>query len=312
MRCDSLSIYAVVLNWNRYRDTWECVESLLGSSCPPDAIVLVDNGSTDASPDRLRRAWDHHKHIRLLENKENQGFARAANQGIRYSLSNGAALVFLLNNDAIVERSCIQLLVSSLSEHPEAGVAGPRIMYDSDRDRIWQSGGHFSLLKSGVVSPHKNRLQSLSASENRYARRVGYLTGCAMLVRRAVFEEVGYFDEDFFLYGEDVDFCLRASRSGYQLINVPRAVAWHKIRGIARDRTSPLVLYHLARSRLLMLRKRFSAPYYLYGLVVHVLAFTPYRMLQIVRGSRSIDAARAWMAGTRDGITGAWRDDVGP
>jgi GT2 family glycosyltransferase len=269
-----------------------------------DEIVLVDNGSSDGSHELLARDYGDHHQIRLIRNEENRGFAYGVNQGIQCALASGACFVLLLNNDAVVQRSCIESMVAALETNALSGIAGPRIMYHKDRNRIWQGGGRFSLLRTGTVNPYKNRLHRSSASRSETVRKVGFLTACAVLVKSQVFEELGLFDEDFFLYGEDVDLCLRATRAGFELIYVPDAVVWHKIEGIVKDRTSPMVLYHLARSRLLMLRKRFPSYYFGYGLLVHLLIFTPYRIVQVFRGSRSARAVRAWLVGTIDGVVG--------
>jgi GT2 family glycosyltransferase len=216
----------------------------------------------------------------------------------------------LLNNDAVIDRQCIPVLVSTLEADATAGIAGPRIFYRADPDRIWQGCGYFSLIKTGVVNPEKNRLQTslpeacpeFNRRKSREVEKVGFLTGCAMLIRSRVFEKVGLFDEDFFFYDEDVDFCLRVTRAGFKLLYVSQAKSWHKIKNVAKDRTSPFVMYHLARSHLLVLRKNFSKAYFAYGLFVHLLLYTPYRMLQIVQGSQSLSAVKAWIKGTWDGI----------
>jgi GT2 family glycosyltransferase len=297
-------VYAIVLNWNNYSDTRECIESIRSSSYPIAQIVLVDNASSDSSMGQLRRDYAYDATLHIIQNEHNYGFARGMNVGIRYALAQDAEHVFLLNNDATVDRRCIETLVVSLEGDAAAGIAGPRIFYHADRDRIWQGSGYFSLIKTGVVNPEKNRLQTSSAGGIQKIQKASFLTGCAMLIKSQVFEKVGLFDEDFFFYGEDVDFCLRVTRAGFELLYVPQAKSWHKIGNVARDRTSPFVMYHLARSRLLVLRKNFSKAYLAYGLFVHLLLYTPYRMLQILQGSRSFSAAKAWIGGTWDGIIG--------
>jgi GT2 family glycosyltransferase len=297
-------VYAIVLNWNNYSDTRECIESIRSSSHPIAQIVLVDNASRDGLIEQLQGDYAEDVIVHIIQNKANYGFARGVNVGIRYALARGAEFVFLLNNDAVIDRRCIQVLVSSLETNATAGIAGPRVFYHAEPDRIWHGSGYFSLIKTGVVNPEKNRLQTSSAGGIQGIQKASFLTGCAMLIRSQVFEKVGLFDEDFFFYGEDVDFCLRVTRAGFELLYVPQAKSWHKIGNVARDRTSPFVMYHLARSRLLVLRKNFSEAYLAYGLFVHLLLYTPYRMLQILQGSRSFSAAKAWIEGTWDGIIG--------
>ncbi len=297
-------IYAIVLNWNNYSDTRESIESIRMSTYPITQIVLVDNASNDESIEQLQGDYAEDAAVHIIRNEANYGFARGVNVGIRYALARGAEFVFLLNNDAIVDRWCIQVLVSSLEENATAGIAGPMVLYHADPDRVWQGSGNFSLIKTGVVNPAKNRLQTSLAAGAQRIQKASFLTGCAMLIRSQIFDKAGLFDADFFFYDEDVDFCLRVARAGFELLHVPQARSWHKIGKVAKDRTSPFVMYHLARSRMLVLRKNFSVVYSAYGLLMHLLLYTPYRMLQILQGSRSLSAARAWAEGTRDGIIG--------
>ena len=293
------SLYAIVLNWNNYIDTRECIESLRRCSYPPVQIVLLDNASQNGSFEQLQKVYDKVDSVHIIRNRANYGFARGVNVGIQYALNRGAEFVFLVNNDAIVDRDCIQTLIASFEENDKAGIAGPRIFYHADPERIWQGGGHLSLLKTDVVNHEKNKLLTHCSEKT---REVTFLTGCVMLVRREVFEKIGLFDDNYFFYGEDVDFCLRTRRAGFKLIYVPGAKAWHKIENIAKNRTSPFVMYHLSRSRLLVLRRNFPVPYYLYGVMVHLLLYTPYRAWQIMQGSRSLEAMRAWLRGTWDGL----------
>ncbi|MEM2002758.1 MAG: glycosyltransferase family 2 protein [Candidatus Methanomethylicaceae archaeon] len=292
-------LYTIVLNYNNYIDTRQCIESLQKSLYPVEKIVLVDNASSDGSLERFYADYLQDNKVYIIKNEYNLGFARGANVGIQFALDLGADFIFLLNNDAIIDQECIKKLCAAMEEDERVGLAGPRIFYYCDPEKIWQGGGYFSLWKTGIVSPEKNKLV-INSSEK--AKEVTFLTGCAMLVKRQVFEKIGLFDEDFFFYGEDVDFCLRARRAGFKLIYVPEAKAWHKIEDIARNRTSPFVMYHLSRSHLLVLRKNFPGLYYLYGVIVHFLLYTPYRMWQIMRGSRSWEAVSAWFEGTLDGM----------
>jgi len=296
------SLYAIVLNYNNYTDTHQCIESLLRSLYPIRKIILVDNGSRDGSIEQLQTTYSQNDKVHIITNKGNIGFAGGVNVGIQYALDFGADLIFLFNNDAVINQSCIEKLCSVMKEADHVGIAGPRVFYYKYPERIWQGGGYFNHVKSGIVNPEKNKLE-IDCFEK--PREVTFLTGCAMLITRQVFENIGLFDEDFFFYGEDVDFCLRARRAGFKLIYVPEAKAWHKIENIASDRTSPFVMYHLARSHLLMIRKNFDILYYLYGVIIHLLLHTPYRMWQIIQGSRSWEAVLAWLKGTWDGL--AWK-----
>lgn len=292
-------VWAIVLNWNNYYDICECIESIHQSTIQVAKILLVDNGSNDGSIERLKNKYLNDPNIHIICNESNFGFARGVNVGVQYALNQGAKLIMLVNNDAIIDSACIQELTRAIELNPKVGIVGPRIFYYSDPTRVWQGGGHYSRLKTGVICPEKSKDEMFCLINKRY---VTFLTGCVVLIRRQVFEEVGLFDEKYYFYGEDVDFCLRASKAGFKLLYVPSAKAWHKIKAISKDRTSPFTLYHLARSRIIVLRKNFPSSYFLYGLIIHFLAYTPFRVVQIINGTRSLKSLFAWFQGTWAGI----------
>jgi GT2 family glycosyltransferase len=135
-------------------------------------------------------------------------------------------------------------------------------------------------------------------------REATFLTGCALLFRTSLLRSVGMLDTDYFFYGEDIDYDLRVIQSGHSLLYVPQASVWHKIVEVAKDRTSPYVLYHLARGTALLFRKCFSPPYRWYAYGVQFVLYTPFRAWQILRGGAGMASLRAWVGGLLDGING--------
>ena len=221
------------------------------------------------------------------------------NIGIRHAISRGAEMIFTINNDTIVDPDCLSHLVASLNDSPTAGIAGPAIMYYAKPEKIWQAGGYFSRIGGGVVVPDKGKSIRDIRSET---CEVTFLSGCALLTRRSVVERVGMLDTSYFFYGEDVDYALRAKQAGFRMLFVPQAKVWHKIEDVARDRTSPYVLYHLARSTVMIFRKRFSFAYRSYGILLQVLVYTPFRFWQILRGGSNVTSAWSWIRGIIDGL----------
>lgn len=293
------TVYAVILNRNNYADAREAILSLRSRVFRPRKTILVDNGSEDDSLARLRGDFPEADDVVFLEKPENQGFARGNNLGIDLALTEGSDAVFLLNNDATVAPDCLERLVAALAD-PAVGVVAPRIFYSEDRQRVWQGGGNFRAWKTAPVIPEANRLEAELSLEEQDA---SFLSGCALLVRREVFERIGGLSQDYFLYDEDVDFCLRASRAGFRLRYVPRAKVWHKIGRVEVTRTNPVVFFHRGRSRMILVRKNFSTAYFAYALLLHLGMFTPFRVVQWIRGSRSPGAVQAWFKGTWAGIT---------
>lgn len=298
-RTAACRVAAIIPTWRKAAETLEAIESLRSGTLPPARTIVLDNGSGDGTLEALRKGTAGLHDVDVVGFGENLGFSRAVNAGLERSLANGATHLLLMNDDAVVEPDCLARLYTALDEDPSAGIAAPRILYHADPDRVWQGEGHYSPWRTGVVSPEKNRPRSECAAGN---RPVTFATGCVLLIGRHVLEDVGLLEESLYFYEEDVEFERRAVRAGHAIMYVPGAVAYHKIESVSRDRTSPFVLYHLARSRVLRLRLAGGLEL-LYGLAVHLLAYTPYRLWQVWQGSRNRAAAGAWIRGTRDGLT---------
>jgi len=294
------SVHAILLNWNRFDDTVECIASLKRSSLPLRYILVLDQASPDASGKKLENNYRDDDQIIVICNEKNYGFAEGANIGIQLALNKGADLIFLINNDTIVGEDCIQHLFEVIDLDPLAAAAGPAIMYYSNPEKLWQGAGFFSKLKMGVIVPEKGkRLRDI----DQFPSRVSFLTGCALLVRRCTFERVGLFDTSYFFYGEDVDYSLRIRDEGMSMYFVPTAKVLHKIDDIAINRTSPFVLYHLAKSTIIMLRKRFSGLELWYGVSLQLTIYTAFRFWQIIIGGSGWDSVLAWLKGLYHGLS---------
>jgi hypothetical protein len=234
-------LFAVVLNWNLSEDTIECVESLLDSSYIPDHIVVVDNGSTDNSVERFQDHFNPDM-VSIICNRNNLGFAAGMNTGIRESLHQGANSVFLLNNDTVVAPLALRNLVKFGDSKREPLILGPAIYYYHEPDEIWKLGDikypwfpvPYSVKKIQKYRNYAARLVSFPVS---------YVTGCAMLIHREVFEAIGLFDERYFMYFEDADFCGRAQETKFDVWCVPESKIRHKVSKSA-DRDKPYNRYH--------------------------------------------------------------------
>ncbi|MBW4698754.1 MAG: glycosyltransferase family 2 protein [Aphanocapsa lilacina HA4352-LM1] len=240
-------VFAVLVNWCNDGDTLRAVDSLMAQHLLPEVIV-VDNASPGGSEERLRAALAGRATV--LQSGANLGWAGGCNVGIRQALEREARYVWLFNNDATAHPAALAALVDAAESHPDAAACGS-LIYEQDRPEVvWFAGGAVSLWRG--VTWHIGRGRTDRGQFGGPPRPVAFLTGCSLLVRRAAFEQVGLLPERYFLYFEDVDWCLQARRRGYRLLFVPEARVWHREGSSARgaDGLSPTHAYYDARNNL--------------------------------------------------------------
>jgi GT2 family glycosyltransferase len=238
-------VAVVVLNWNGKRDTARCLASLARLTAPPGAqlrVLVVDNGSSDGSLAELpaRFPW-----ARFLPVGENLRFAGGNNRGIRAALEEGADFVVILNNDTEADPDLVSRLAAEADASPRAGLCGPLIL--DAAGRVWFAGGGVA---PALGWTWHQGLGGPDPGPERGPRDVGYLTGCCLGVRREVFERVGLLDEGYYLYAEDVDFCLRARAAGYACRYVPRARLTHFVSSSSGGAVNPFKAYQRTRAGL--------------------------------------------------------------
>jgi hypothetical protein len=217
-------VVVIVLTWNGKALTMACLESLEALEYANAFVIVVDNASTDGTVEAVRKAYG--ERVAIVENPENLGFSRGNNAGIRRALDAGADFVLLLNNDTVVDPALVGRLVEVIAGSGEIGIVGPKIYYASPPDRIWFAGGEVFLSRG--VSRHIG-IRERDTGRYDTIRDVDYVTGCALMARREVFDTNGYLDPVFAAYYEDTDFCMRARRSGFRVVYVPEGKVWHKI-----------------------------------------------------------------------------------
>jgi GT2 family glycosyltransferase len=238
------SLWIVVLNWNGLRDTRALLPTLAACRAPDGwtvTVLVVDNGSTDGSVDALGREFPD---IRLLPLGENRRFAGGNNPGIRLALDEGAHAVMLLNNDTKADPGLLEHLVRALDQNPQAGAAAPIIYFGAPSRAIWYAGGR--CVPSLGLTAHRG-LRERDEGHYRMVEETGYLTGCCLLARREVWEQVGLLDEAYFIYAEDADWSLRARAAGWHLLFVPTARLWHEVSASA-GAASGFKIYHRLRA----------------------------------------------------------------
>lgn len=283
-------VYVIILNWNRAAETVACIESLHKLTYPNFRILAIDNASRDGSSQILAQ---HFPRLEQMVLPKNLGFAGGFNVGLRHALDADAEFAFILNNDTIVAPNMLEVLVAAAS--PAAvGIVAPAIFYATEPNRVWSTGGGHNPVTLEITGDNGRRETLVDVTERQF------LSGCAMLIKRAVLEHVGLFDERFFVYYEDSDYCLRARQAGYQLKVVPHARIWHQVSTSSDGSNSPLERYWMGRSSVLFFRKH--ARGWQWCVII------PWRIgsalkttLRLVRAGRW-SAARAYLQGVREGI----------
>jgi GT2 family glycosyltransferase len=255
----------VLLNWNGYEISRECLESLAPITYRNHEILFVDNASADGSGPRIQREFPT---IVYIQNDSNLGFARGCNVGVRRALERGADYVLLLNNDCTVEPGFLEPLVAQAESDPKIGLVSGKIYLGKDRQALWYAGAHVSRLMGRVVV-HNH----LTADRGDFDRteEVRACTGAMMLIRRSVLESVGPLPEEYFFGQEEWDYSLTVHRAGYKLYYVPASVIYHRANG-SYDSKKPMYYYCGHRNKLIFQSKFFprallpmwTAVYWLY------------------------------------------------
>jgi GT2 family glycosyltransferase len=207
----------IVPTWNGLEYIGDCLASLLAQDYPDFEVIVVDNASSDGTPEWIAERFPA---IRLIRNERNLGFAGGANVGLH--AAKGSLLV-LFNQDATAGDRWLCTLVAGFSASPGAGIAGCRILNMEDQT-IQHAGGYLTMPRA---LPAQLSSGSIDTNEDGQPVDVEFVTGTALAIRRELFEAIGGFDEDFFFYFEDVDYCYRARSAGFRVMYVPNAIVRH-------------------------------------------------------------------------------------
>ncbi len=256
------SFGVVVLNWNNSHDTIPCLESLLGADPRPAHVVVVDNGSTDASVANIRR-WGRQFGVNsengglpwliVIEAGANRGFAGGNNLGIKLLQDQSRVThVMLLNNDATVAPDFFAEISSALSNAPGAGLITGTILEDPARDRVWFAGG----TELPMRALYRHRLD-VPLSDDPVP--TDFVSGCAMVISRPLLEKNGHLAEVYFpLYWEDGEYSFRARHAGFPVLYAPRATVYHKVGAtVGPANVSPVVAYCQNRLRVFYVRRNY-------------------------------------------------------
>lgn len=239
----------IIVNYNGWKDTLDCIQSIKNSKDKPHTIV-VDSGSTNESVSKLREAYPD---LDIVESEENIGFGAANNLGIKKALKMGAQVVHILNNDTIVDPQLFYRAYRYVVGKKRIGVG--KIYYakgyeyhEEQKEKgniVWYAGGRMDW--STVTARHEG-VDEVDEGQFDKPRRVEFATGCYMAVPRQVWYKLDMFDEQLFLYLEDVDLSLRAKERKIEIMYNPHCVIYHR-NGGSTGAGSKLVDYYMTRNR---------------------------------------------------------------
>ena len=288
-------VVASVLTWNEYDDTRRCLASLQNLDYDNLDIVLVDNNSTDGSVPRLRKEFPD---IEIIENEQNLGFAKAQNRAIDRALERGAKYVWIFNNDVVIPPDCLSQLIERAEADPSIGLLTPRIV---DGDHTWFSYGRVNTRSGAINAGPLARLRRRLLPSNSDTELIenDYAPLCCSLISSEVFANVGLLPEPYFIYTEDVDFCLRMKANGYRIVTDTNITVEHAASSSSGGVHNPVTNYYVARNRWI-LRRQFAS-IRSYRFLPAYASWVVKRTLLALAKNRP-DGAKAVLEGTIDGF----------
>jgi len=296
------TVFVIILNWNGWKDTIECLESLYSVSYPNYRVVVVDNNSGDDSLARIEEYargeisvessfFPHcsrqeslkvteyvreeaedisdlaeevtgkhaylaaNEQLVIIKNEQNFGYAEGNNIGMRYALKAAADYILLLNNDTVVHKDFLTELVRVAEEDDGIGAIGPKICFYDAPQVIQSTGAHVDFWTGRAISLNWETADDpLDSSSTPKLLPVDYIYGACFLINHRIVEEVGALDPLYFLYGEELDWCMRIRRAGYRIVCDLDSKIWHK--GMAStSKDKHFSQYYLERNRVIYMRK---------------------------------------------------------
>jgi len=229
-------------NLNGGKEPLECLASIQKLTYPKAKIetIVIDNGSTDGSPDKIEKKFPNVKLIRL---KKAIGLPASLNLGIKKSKG---SYIFIANDDIVFEKNSISRMASYLKNHNDIGVLGGKVFYKNQSKKLTDSASSFNFYLGSIKKPH-------SQSD------VLWLQSCAIMIPIEVFKKIGLFDEGFYpLYFDDFDFCLRARKANFKLVSLKEVIFWHGYGKTTEKSANSKIYYWWYRNKIRFLLKNAS------------------------------------------------------
>ena len=262
------------MHFGELSDTIECIRSLAQSTIPV-RIVIVNNDPIQE--EAVKKEWND-SDVHLIHSNKNLGFSQGNNVGIAWLISNTDCDIFcIVNNDAFVDPDTLEELYNNIIASNTIGVTVPKILIDRNDRILWYGGGDMNWWRGGPIIP--GYLGSADTPENSKMRDVSFASGCVMMMKKSVYEQVGGFDPRYFMYVEDVDFSAKVIHNNWRIVYVPHAEVLHRVQGRKKNEMfTPLLhpknqrlnfyAYHIFRNRALMVYENGSTTQKLQFMIV--------------------------------------------
>ena len=278
-------IAIIIINWNTYQLTYNCLKSLELCTYKNKTIFFVDNGSNDGSGDKIALEFPE---INCINNQKNEGFTGANNKALKVILKQNFDYVLLLNNDTEVKPDFLSLMQASMDSDNNLAATQPLILDFPDKNTIWNAGGSFNTF----FGLSKTRYKGMMYKPNlKIETLTEWISGCCILVKIAVIKEVGLLDNRFFAYFEDVDWSIRMTNLGYKLGVVPKSIIYHHSSGSTkRNNTtnegnlSPYAHYLNVRNHIYLIKKHNFLFNSVGSWIYQIIKITSYSTYFILRG----------------------------
>ena len=268
----------IILNWNGWKDTIECLESLYQVTYPAYCVIVVDNGSEDESVEKIKEYCKgksifcleytkqevetlnikikkafYHKNLILIKNDKNYGFAEGNNIGIRFALKAlDPDYILLLNNDTVVDKYFLDELVKIAEKDKRIGIVAPKQFSYYNPEDVELRAHEINLIKlikeTLFIQREKEREKNREID-----REIDWVQASCLLIRKEVIRKVGLLDPKYFISWEDLDLCITVRKAGYKIIHSSKSKFWHKVSKSVKK--SPIVHYYKARNAFLFYKK---------------------------------------------------------
>lgn len=293
-------VIIIVLTWNNFEDTAECLQSLQEIDYPNYHVVLVDNGSVDDSLKKIRSLYPE---VTIIEINKNLGYAGGNNVGIQYAISERAEYILLLNNDVIVNKYLVSEFIRVSERYPAAGILGGTNYYYEKRNMIQFSGGIIDWKRGNIIDVTRHKIDK---GQFKQVREVDTVAGSCLFIPTQIIKKIGLLNERYFLNFEETDWCCRVKRAGYKVYSCSAAKVWHKVSvsGKKREDGINILKYYSIRNKFLFLIRNSPKFFLLSSLQYHTI-MTTFQVLQLIIKGK-LKEAKLLIFGLRDGFLGRY------